>query len=54
LQLEEPVLSEVVERLSKRMTEEPKLAFSILIFELEKTMQSRTSSAISGATVCLR
>jgi len=54
LQPEEPVLSEVPERLSKRMTEEPELAFSILTFELEKTMQSRTSSAISSAIVCLR
>jgi len=40
LQPEEPVSSEVAERLSKRMTEEPKLACSILTFELEKTMQA--------------
>jgi len=40
LQQEELVLSEVPERLSKRMTEEVKLAFSILTLELEETMQS--------------
>jgi len=54
LQPEEPVLSEVAENPSKRMNEEPKLAFSILIFELEKTMQSRISSATVCAIVCLR
>jgi len=32
LQPEEPVLSEVAERSYRRMTEEPKLAFSFLIF----------------------
>jgi hypothetical protein len=54
LQPEEPVLSEVAENPSKRMNEEPKLAFSILTFELEKTMQSRISSATVCAIVCLR
>jgi len=54
LQPEEPVLSEVAESPTKRMTEEPKLAFSILTFELEKTMQSRISSATVCAIVCLR
>jgi len=36
LQPEEPVLSEVVESPSKRMSEELKLAFFNLIFELER------------------
>jgi len=54
LQPEEPVLSEVAENPIKRKNEEPKLTFSILTFELEKTMQSRTSSSTTCAIVCLR
>jgi len=54
LQPEEPVLSEVPENLTKRMNEEPKLAFSILTFEFKATMQSRISSETICAIVCLR